>query len=126
MKRIDALTKLRQVLLKRRDALRRSVAAELAFMGTDREQPEGDEAYSQAAEIEGRELAAVEEALSRMREGRYGECEGCGANISLQRLEALPDATYCIRCQRDSETYRPAPVIPRRRLDAIDLADHVA
>jgi DnaK suppressor protein len=110
-------------LLKRRDSLRRSLAAELAFMGSE---PEGDEISSRAAEFESRELAAIDDALSRMREGRYGVCEGCGDNISLARLQALPDATYCIRCQRDTEHHRATPAVPKPRFHAIDLLGDAA
>jgi DnaK suppressor protein len=126
MKRSEALSKLRQVLLKRRDALRRSLNAELDFMGSDHDEPEGDDAYCQAAEIESRELTAIDDALSRMREGKYGVCEGCGEGISLVRLQALPDATYCIRCQRSMEQRRVAPTFPRPRFHAIELADDAA
>ena len=126
MKRNEALSKLRQVLLKRRDALCRSLDAELAFMGSDPEEREGDEAYSQAAEIESRELSEIDDALLRMREGTYGVCEGCGEDISVVRLQALPDATYCIRCQRSMEQRRVAPAFPRPRFHAIELVDDAA
>lgn len=126
MRRGEAISRLRQVLLKRRDSLRRSLDAELAFMGSDPEEPEGDEIYSRAAEFESHELAAIDDALARMREGQYGECEGCGEDISLARLQALPDATYCIRCQRDTERHRAAPAYPRPRFNAIDLAEGAA
>jgi DnaK suppressor protein len=38
-----------------------------------------------------------------MREGKYGLCETCEENIPLARLQALPYATLCIGCQRESE-----------------------
>jgi RNA polymerase-binding transcription factor DksA len=39
-------------------------------------------------------------ALQRMAEGSYGTCEGCTADIPLQRLEILPHARFCVPCQR--------------------------
>lgn len=39
----------------------------------------------------------VAHALQRMDEGVYGICEVCGQPIPLERLEALPSATLCIR-----------------------------
>ncbi len=36
-----------------------------------------DEISSQLAEVESRELGLIEEALVRLREGRYGDCESC-------------------------------------------------
>jgi DnaK suppressor protein len=38
-----------------------------------------------------------------MRDGTYGACDGCEKPIPLARLQALPYATMCIDCQRESE-----------------------
>ena len=46
------------------------------------------------------ELNEVEDALTRMDEGRYGICENCGRPIDRARLSALPLARYDLRCQR--------------------------
>ena len=62
-----------------------------------------NEISSQLAEVESRELAHIENALQRIRNGQYGICEGCNENIPLTRLQALPYANYCIECQRDME-----------------------
>ena len=62
-----------------------------------------DEISSQLAEVESRELAHIELALERMRDGNYGACEACGEGIPLARLQAHPYATMCIQCQREAE-----------------------
>jgi DnaK suppressor protein len=41
----------------------------------------------------------VEGALSRIEAGEYGECLGCGEEIDPRRLEAQPEAPFCIECQ---------------------------
>ena len=41
-------------------------------------------------------LVHVENALSHIENGTYGECEVCGEAIELQRLQALPYATLCM------------------------------
>ncbi|MEN8626239.1 TraR/DksA family transcriptional regulator [Psychrobacter proteolyticus] len=41
-------------------------------------------------------LIYVENALSRIENSTYGECEVCGEQIEEQRLEALPYATLCM------------------------------
>jgi DnaK suppressor protein len=41
----------------------------------------------------------AEHARARIAEGGYGVCEDCGQRIARERLEALPDATRCVRCQ---------------------------
>lgn len=41
-------------------------------------------------------LLYVENALSRIENGSYGECEVCSKQIEEQRLKALPYATLCM------------------------------
>ena len=45
----------------------------------------------------------VMQALERIRQGTYGECVNCGGEIEPKRLEALPFARYCIKCQEEME-----------------------
>lgn len=54
-------------------------------------------------ESEARVLAAIDAALKRIDDGRFGQCERCGQAIEPQRLEALPWATLCIDDQRREE-----------------------
>lgn len=48
-------------------------------------------------------LEEVERALAKLEDGTYGLCEACGARIDRARLEALPQARYCIDCQSRQE-----------------------
>jgi DnaK suppressor protein len=48
-------------------------------------------------------LAMVEGALSRIREGSFGECISCGNEINAKRLEAVPWTRHCIECQEKLE-----------------------
>ena len=48
-------------------------------------------------------LQMVEGALSRIREGTFGECISCGNEINAKRLEAVPWTRYCIACQEKLE-----------------------
>jgi len=41
----------------------------------------------------------IDEALKRIDDGTYGKCENCKKAISLKRLNALPFARLCIKCQ---------------------------
>ena len=41
----------------------------------------------------------VERALSRLAEGKYGECEDCDEPIATERLKFRPEATRCVACQ---------------------------
>ncbi len=115
MARKDSIDKLRDLLVKRRDALRRALAGDLSLLKSLRDQTGGDvidaaldaaqdEISSRLAEVESRELANIEVALERVRNGSYGVCEICNGKIPLARLTALPYATTCIECQRATET----------------------
>lgn len=114
MARKEAMNNLKQILIRRRDALRRALAGDLSSLKELRQQTSGDvmdaamdsaqdEISSQLAEVESRELTNIETALERMRSGDYGLCEGCSEGIPLARLQALPYATMCIGCQREAE-----------------------
>jgi len=48
-------------------------------------------------------LMMVEGALSRIREGNFGECISCGKEINPKRLEAVPWTRHCIECQEKLE-----------------------
>lgn len=49
-------------------------------------------------------LSKIEEALQRIEDGDYGECESCGEPIGLKRLEARPVTTLCIECKTTQES----------------------
>lgn len=140
MARKEALRNLKQVLVRRRDALRKALAGDLSSLKELRQQASGDvidaaldsaqdEISSQLAEVESRELANIENALEQMREGRYGVCEGCEKPIPLARLQALPYAVYCIECQREAEKTGNAPSQSHdwgRLIDSTSLDNDVA
>lgn len=46
---------------------------------------------------------AIDEALKRIEEGSYGDCENCSKPIPLKRLNAVPFAKFCIKCQEEIE-----------------------
>lgn len=116
MGRKDAIVGMYNILIKRRDALRKALAGDLSLLKELRGQTSGDvvdaaldaahdEINSQLAEVESRELASIEKALVRMKEGNYGVCDACTCKIPMARLQALPYATYCIQCQREIEEH---------------------
>ncbi len=51
-------------------------------------------------------LNKVEAALIRLENGKYGVCARCSSKISKDRLEAIPYAVLCIKCQTASEKNR--------------------
>jgi DnaK suppressor protein len=69
------------------------------------------EVFEQAREVSvarqlKRSLEDAERALRKFEDGTYGICESCGSIIELARLEALPSAQYCLRCQSRYEGIR--------------------
>ncbi len=44
-------------------------------------------------------LELIDEALVRIEAGEYGECVHCGEPVQDKRLEAVPWARHCLRCQ---------------------------
>jgi DnaK suppressor protein len=55
-------------------------------------------------------LRDVRAALFHMKDGSYGVCLHCEEDIKPKRLEAVPWAAYCIRCQeaRDRNEFEAA------------------
>lgn len=50
-----------------------------------------------------KQLFLIDEALQRIEDCQYGICEMCQKPISKKRLEAIPWALHCIRCQQKAE-----------------------
>jgi len=113
MNRDEALRSMKSVLMNRRDALRSALQGDLSAL-RQLALASGDiadfaldtaheEVTSQLAEGESLELVQIDEAIERLHSGGYGACEECQKPIPLARLEALPYAKLCIKCQIDSE-----------------------
>ncbi len=49
----------------------------------------------------------INEALRRIEEGTYGKCASCGADIEIERLEAIPYAILCSTCSKKEEKIKP-------------------
>jgi DnaK suppressor protein len=91
-----------------------------------------DEAESSQAEIQddielallqikAETLKKIGEALSRLEAGRFGYCYECGAEISKQRLRALPFAVRCKSCEEAREVERQRECILASRRSSPSL-----
>jgi DnaK suppressor protein len=67
-----------------------------------------EEGADEASELEKRlvsikrleeSLSEVEHALQKYEAGTYGLCDSCGQPIEQGRLEAIPQASLCLRCK---------------------------
>ena len=44
-------------------------------------------------------LDLIDEALGRIEAGEYGDCINCSEPVPEKRLDAVPWARYCVKCQ---------------------------
>ena len=111
------LEKYRKMLLEKREQIKENIQRlEGESSGRDRLSREmakqdfeggGDaaleaQARSQSAAMIGNlrdMLTSIDDALKKIDDKSYGQCEVCGKNIPKKRLEALPEATMCTECR---------------------------
>jgi DnaK suppressor protein len=78
-------------------------------------------------EMKAEALGHVQDALARLASGTYGQCAECGAEISQQRLTALPFALRCRACEEEQETdTRQSRRLAERRAGASLFSDDAA
>lgn len=51
-----------------------------------------------------KDLKEIEKALDKIKKGTYGICERCKKRIDPARLEAKPQAVYCLKCESEIES----------------------
>ncbi len=51
------------------------------------------------SENESRQLILINEALERIGDEEFGDCQNCEKPINPKRLAAVPWARYCLNCQ---------------------------
>lgn len=72
------------------------------FRGPDDAQVVTDRVTSETIHrILDQDAIQAQHARERIAEGGYGVCEDCSGKIAAERLEALPDATRCVKCQAE-------------------------
>lgn len=71
---------------------------------TDRASLESDRNFElRIRDRERKLIAKIREALDRIEEGIFGECESCEEEIGIERLKARPVTTLCIDCKTEQE-----------------------
>ena len=48
-------------------------------------------------------IKKINQAIERLENCEFGECESCGGDISIKRLQARPVTTLCIECKTAQE-----------------------
>ena len=49
-------------------------------------------------------LSKIDDALQRITDGEFGECDSCGELIGQKRLDARPVTSLCIECKTAQES----------------------
>jgi len=44
-------------------------------------------------------LRDIDSALEKIKKEKYGICEKCGKEIEIERLKAIPEAKFCLKCK---------------------------
>ncbi len=108
---------IRSALMERRSSLIKTLRGDMDRMASSRLNDVGDSGdgameaeyqniSSRLSASESRELEKINHALDRIDDGTYGTCDECEQPIPAERLEALPFATLCVRCQQLDDTGR--------------------
>jgi DnaK suppressor protein len=104
----------RTALLEMKDKLLAEIESE-AKAEREANKDEGMDTYDLASEERDREInfilsdreraksQQIEDALARIAEGNYGDCESGGLEIAEERLRALTFNRLCRDCQQDQE-----------------------
>jgi len=64
----------------------------------------GSETYEKEKDLAIRDswreiIGRIDEAVGKIDQGTYGQCDRCGREIPKERLDAIPYAIYCVECQ---------------------------
>lgn len=95
------------MLIKRIDELQKDdpfshpdYANDNAAIDTDVREQVGHDTIEAQIVILQKKLEKVRHAFKRIIKGTYGQCESCTQLIMLARLEVIPEARYCIQCEK--------------------------
>lgn len=101
------------LLLQKSEILNRDSEFKLAQLNVSKLSDEGDQTAQeqqnnisiQLHERDTKSLLLIEKTLSKFASGTYGECESCGEQIAIKRLQARPLTPFCIDCMEEHEEH---------------------
>jgi RNA polymerase-binding transcription factor DksA len=73
----------------------KTLSSDFAEQATERENDDVLEEIGKETQVS---IAHIRAALQRIEDDNYGICGGCGDDIAPERLEAIPEATHCVKC----------------------------
>ncbi|MBX4955365.1 TraR/DksA family transcriptional regulator [Rhizobium lentis] len=94
-----ALQSMKDDLVRRLEAIDADLCVALEKDSEERAtQVENDEVLREM-QAEGRnQIAAIDAAIGRLNDGKYGQCTKCHQPIGKERLTAVPYTPFCIDC----------------------------
>ncbi len=107
----EFIEKTKEALIKERNEILASLSDQNEQMhnlvGTVESGDEADRAsdridgtlLSSLSEASSKRLTQIDNALERIKDGKYGICKSCGQEIARGRLEAIPYVAFCLSCQ---------------------------
>ncbi len=75
-------------------------ASDNAAVDTDVREQVGHETIEAEIKDLNKRLVDIETALKKIYKNAYGMCERCGKAIPLARLGLIPEARFCIDCEK--------------------------
>lgn len=72
-----------------------------AAVDTDVREQEGHERIEAQLKDLNEKISNVRLAVKKIERGRYGICERCQSLIPKERLKILPEARFCVACERE-------------------------
>lgn len=86
-------------LTARLDHIKRDVSqAHSSDSAEQAQERENDEVLDEIGNETLHSIEQIKAALKRIDEGEYGICQSCGDEIALERLQILPETTFCVKC----------------------------
>lgn len=74
-----------------------------AAVDTDAAEEVGHERVQALQSEMSKNLVRIRKTLTKIKVGKYGLCEKCGQLIDTDRLAVMPEAEYCIQCQKTAK-----------------------
>jgi DnaK suppressor protein len=73
----------------------KTLSSDFAEQATERE---NDDVLEEISKETQNSIQHLKAALMRMDDGTYGRCAQCGEDIAKERLDALPESSFCVNC----------------------------
>ena len=73
----------------------KTLSSDFAEQATERE---NDDVLEEIARETQTSIQHLRAALQRLGEDSYGICASCGQDITEERLDVLPETTFCVNC----------------------------